>query len=675
MKEKDFLPRAIPLVTIDPYFNIWSFTDHLYEDAPRHWTGKRNAMTGYLQVDGKWYGFMGKTELDNENYYLEPEHLLQKSVELTPTKTIYMFENQQVTLKVEFFSPLLLSDLMLMSRPVSYISYKISAGDGQEHDVQIYLDISAEAAVNTSDQKVEFGEDEFGIFCGRGESNMLTKSGDDMRIDWGWLHLAAPEHTYMIMNTADKKKWIWGGNEWSGDVNPQLTRLNGKMSRNVDPVQAVRVGYPALGCMRAGKIKADKMMCGMVCVAYDDICSIQYFGRNAEAYWKKDGDTFAQVLKKAICEYEDIVEKAAAFDSELKQEAMVYGQKYYDILCVAYRESIAAHKLISVDGEIQFLSKECYSNGCIGTVDVTYPSIPLYLKYCPQLVKGMLNPIFHMVNRGLWPFEYAPHDVGQYPLANGQVYGLDRKIHVLDEHSQMPVEECGNMLLCAAAICKAEGSYAYAEKNRKILAQWADYLVKVGWNPENQLCTDDFAGHLAHNCNLAVKGILGIAAWGKVLGELGETEKAAYYTEKAKELAEKWEQEAFAGDHYSLTFQAKESWSLKYNLVWDKLLDLHVFDEKIAETEVAYYLTKMNPYGIPLDSRCDYTKSDWEMWTAVLTENETYRNAIIDTMWEAVCAMDRRAPFPDWYHTEKAVAEGFQNRSVQGALFILLLNW
>lgn len=675
MGEKQFLPRAIPLVTIDPYFNIWSFADHLYDDAPRHWTGKRNAMTGYLQVDGVWYGFMGKTELNDENYYLEPAHLPQTSVEVTPTRTRYVFENQQVSLKVEFLSPLLLSDLMLMSRPASYVSYEISGKDGKDHKARIYLDISAEAAVNTSDQTVEFGESDRSIFCGRGEKEMLTKSGDDMRIDWGWLHLAAPGHTYMIINTEDKKRWIWGGNEWSGDVTPKLTKLNGKLSENVELDQEVRREYPTLGCTKEFEITAGKQVSGMICLAYDDILSIQYFGKNTGAYWRKDGDTFAQVLEKALCEYEDIEKKAAAFDEELKQEAMVYGQKYYEILCVAYRESIAAHKLITADGEIQFFSKECYSNGCIGTVDLTYPSCPLYLKYCPQLVEGMLNPIFDMVKKGLWPFEYAPHDVGQYPLANGQVYGLDRSIHVLDEYSQMPVEESGNILLCVAAIGRAEGSYAYAEKHKELLTQWADYLVRVGWDPENQLCTDDFAGHLAHNCNLAVKGILGIAAWGKVLGELGETEKAAYYMEKAKELAVRWEREAFAGDHYSLTFHTKESWSLKYNLVWDKLLDLHVFDKKIAETEVAYYLTKMNPYGIPLDSRCDYTKSDWEMWTAVLTENETYRSAIIDTMWEALCSLDRRAPFPDWYHTEKAVAEGFQNRSVQGGLFMLLLNW
>ena len=152
-------------------------------------------------------------------------------------------------------------------------------------------------------------------------------------------------------------------------------------------------------------------------------------------------------------------------------------------------------------------------------------------------------------------------------------------------------------------------------------------------------------------------------------------EKADSYRKTALSLAETWKEKAFDGDHYRLTFDGEGSWSLKYNLIWDKLLDLRIFDPKIAKTEVAYYLTRMNPYGIPLDSRCDYTKSDWEMWTAVLDDNEEYRKQIIHTMWKALCSLDRRAPFPDWYHTETPKAEGFQNRTVQGGLFILLLNW
>lgn len=672
MTGETFLPRAIPLVTVDPYFNIWSFDDHLYDDAPRHWTGKRNAMTGAIRVDGVWLRFMGKLELNAENYYMEPEVIPQTEVEIRPTRTIYHFENQQVALTVEFMTPLLLSDLKLMSRPISYVSYQVKSRDGKEHEVLVYLDITAEAAVNTSDQSVQFGKDARSIFCGRGDENMLTKSGDDMRIDWGWLHLAAPEHKYIILSTEGKRRicrrpWWEPGVEFDG--------LEGIMEKGVRPWHQVRDGYPALGCWKEYTVSTESPAEGFICLAYNDLKSIQYFGENIDAYWKSDGTTFEEALDAAIHDYQEINARAAAFDAELKAEAEKVSRKYYDILSVAYRESIAAHKLIMVDGELKFFSKECYSNGCIGTVDLTYPSMPLYLKYCPQLMEGMMNPIFHLADTVQWPFPYAPHDMGQYPLANGQVYGLNHATHVLDEKDQMPVEESGNMLLCVAAVCKAENSLDYAVKHKEILTRWADYLVSVGWNPENQLCTDDFAGHLAHNCNLSVKGILGIAAWAKLLGQMGEKEQEQKYRAEAEKLAREWEKAAFDGDHYRLTFDGEGTWSLKYNLVWDTLLDLNVFDRKVAETEVKYYLTKMNPYGIPLDSRCDYTKSDWEMWTTMLTDNVEYRDQIIDTMWAAVCDMDRRAPFPDWYHTEKAVAEGFQNRSVQGALFIRLLNW
>jgi hypothetical protein len=667
----NFLPRAIPLITVDPYFNIWSFNDCLYDDAPRHWTGKRNALTGYLKVDGIWYGYMGKTELNGENYYMEPRHLKQTDIMLTPTKTIYTFENEKVVLKLEFLAPLLLDDLKMMSRPVSYITYVIESKDGNKHSTEIYLDISSEAAVNTSDQRVLFGDDANGIYCGRGREEMLTKSGDDMRIDWGWLHLSAPEHEYLILNTQDKKNWV----TLRGAREPELTKLNNKMSGSVEYDQAVAEGYPSLGCLRRFEVAPGNAAQGMICISYYDIYAIQYMGKNIEAYWKKDGETFDVMLTDSVRGYEQIRKRTEEFDEKLKAEAMLYGEKYYDLLCVAYRESIASHKLIMAGDELQFFSKECYSNGCIGTVDITYPSLPLYLKYCPELAQGMMNPIFDYVGTGRWPFEYAPHDVGQYPLANGQVYGLDRKIHVLDEYYQMPVEECGNMLLCVAAVCKAKGSSAYAAKHKEILTGWADYLVKIGWDPENQLCTDDFAGHLAHNCNLAIKGILGIAAWGNLLEQMGEKEESEKYLEKAKELARIWEKAAYAGDHYRLTFDGNDTWSLKYNLIWDKMLGLNIFDEKIAEIETKYYLTKMNTYGVPLDSRCDYTKSDWEMWTTVLTDDTAYRKQIIDTMWQAMCDMDRRAPLPDWYHTEEASAEGFQNRTVQGGLFILLLDW
>lgn len=243
-----------------------------------------------------------------------------------------------------------------------------------------------------------------------------------------------------------------------------------------------------------------------------------------------------------------------------------------------------------------FFSKECASNGCMGTVDVTYPSMPMFLLLNPELVKGMLNPVFAYAENYGWNFLFAPHDVGRYPLANGQVYGFDKKLRIIKENMQMPVEECGNMLLCVGAICKRESSTQYAQEHKEMLGKWADYLVQTGFDPGYQLCTDDFAGRLAHNCNLSVKGILAIAAWGSILDKMGED--GSGYTAAAKKYARKWEQKAEAGGHYRLVFDQADTWSLKYNLVWDRYLKLGIFDKKVFKSEVEFYKSKMNKYGI-----------------------------------------------------------------------------
>ena len=327
-------------------------------------------------------------------------------------------------------------------------------------------------------------------------------------------------------------------------------------------------------------------------------------------------------------------------------------------------QAIAAHKLVEApNGDLMLLSKENASNGSIGTVDITYPSAPLLLYYNPELCKALLNHIFYYSESGKWKKPFPAHDVGTYPQANGQTYKHD-----------MPVEESGNMLVLTAAVAASEGNAEYARKHWTELTRWADYLVENGLDPDNQLCTDDFAGHFAHNANLSIKAIMGIASYGYCARLLGMEETAAKYAAKAREMASEWVKMADDGDHYRLTFDKSGTWSQKYNLVWDKLLGFDIFPKEVTQKEIAYYLGKQNRYGLPLDSRRQWTKADWIVWSATLADDRETFEAFIEPLWNFMNETVLRVPMSDWYKTDVPAHVIFKARAVVGGYWIKMLE-
>jgi hypothetical protein len=382
------------------------------------------------------------------------------------------------------------------------------------------------------------------------------------------------------------------------------------------------------------------------------------------------------MLSQAEEQYASLDQRGVAFDRELTADLeKTGGRAYAQLAILSYRQTLAAHGFAAdVDGTPLLFPKENFSNGCISTVDVLYPSAPFYLFFNPVLLQAQLKPVLEYAALPRWKWPFAPHDLGTYPLANGQVYGGGE----VTEDDQMPVEESGNLLILVAAMERELGNFDFARTYWPQFTQWAEYLREKGLDPSNQLSTDDFAGHLTHNANLSIKAIEALSAFAELARGVGKPEIADQYARLAGDMAAKWQTMALDGDHYKLAFDKPGTWSQKYNLVWDQILDLKLFPPQVRQTELAFYLKHLNQFGLPLDNRADYTKLDWSVWTATLADKPRpgepdQFDAILAPIGVWINQGPTRVPLTDWYDTKTGKQIGFQARSVVGGVYIKAL--
>lgn len=631
MPHIDRLP-AIPLIASDPYLSIWMPADTMTQTDSCHWSGPTKPIRGTLSVDGCSCRFLGtgpEAEAD----------LTELQVSATRTRFVSTFAGVQ--LETCFVTPALPDDLDLLSMPVTLVTLAATSLDGAAHTVQVCLHLSDRLCYDGEIRPAMEGAElmlagRSAAWCGQAVQKPLSHSGDHITIDWGYLYLTS----------------------------------DGKAERTGDGVQATCTltldGAPA-----------------KTVIAYDDIASINYFGDLCKAWYRRDGRQITDAIRFAFDNFAQILDRCERMDRNLSGQAREAGGEDYVLLVnAAWRQTFAAHKLIATPaGEMAFLSKENDSNGCIGTVDVSYPSIPLFLKFCPELVNALCRPVLEFASMSVWTEDFAPHDVGRYPLATGQVYAARRQVEpgqsyppyylypagtdVYDPAYQMPVEECGNMLIMLEAAHAFGAEKTMAEQYRPLLDKWVRYLVEYGQDPAEQLCTDDFAGHLAHNGNLAAKAVVGVACYARLTGSEAH---AVLAREMASHLLETIGDEG----NTPLTLDGK-GWSMKYNLLWDRILGLGLLPESFYTAETASYLPRINRYGLPLDSRADYTKSDWICWTAAMAPDRQTRLALLEPVARVLRETTSRVPFSDWYDTKTGRYVAFIARSVQGGVFAPLL--
>lgn len=662
---------AYPIFVKDPNFSLWSTTDKLNESDITSWFDEKKPMYGLIkQSSGAIWCFMGDIKGVGATGV---KNAVQKSVSVSAFSTNYVFDLNGVTLNVSFVSPVPPYDAERISQPVCYMSYSVVGGDGKE---EVSLFVNRRVAYNYEkmslpksnlcrNYKYKLGSDEV-AFVGLKRQLYLSNNEDWAGADWGYWYVCG--ETAAALDSYDFARYLATGEK--------------------DFSNATEEKY--IAAFNAGKS-------GFITFAFDSIVAIDYFGDFKKTLYLEN-HTILDAIADVRANKDKIEAELIKFDEKLKKDAVKVSPDYYDILVASLRQSITAHTIIKDnDGKTIFLSKENGSNGCIGTLDVSYPGMPLYLLYNTELVKGTLYPIIKYARLPVWKFDFTPHDVGAYPFCCGNVYGAFEKgkfetlakkktgeLHAqyylfpeangeIDENMQMPVEECANMLVMLGACYAFDGDISLFKDNFDLCQKWVKYLVKFGLKPSNQLCSDDFAGHFANNLNLAIKATVGIGCYAKLLEAIGES--GAEYMKTARGFAAEIETFSHKFTHLPLTWDSgEETFGIKYNLLFDKVLKLGLFSQELLEKETDFYISKALPFGIPFFDRNTQVKSDWVIWVAALTDNANKREKIIAPIVNFLRNSKSRVPFCDWYNGESGEKYFSQARSVVGGCFALLLN-
>ncbi len=643
-----FRPPAVPLVAFDPYMSIWSETNHLAGHKTVYWTGRVQDLVSIIRVDGTSYTLMGKPAGTADDMH-------QTSIKVWPLRSVYTFAGHGVAVALTFCTPRLPSSLRDFTQPVTYITWNVHSTDGQSHQVQVYYSTSTGVAVNADTQRVAWSKHAAGeltaLKAGSPRQNYFDIAGDPVGLDWGYIYTAAPtsESSNMIGSVSKCVSLFESSGKLGNAVSPRMPRA----VRDGEPSEAFAFDLGAVG---------DKPISRHVLVAYDEVYAIDYFSQAQRPYWRHGGVKPLTMLARAGRNYNQLMRQATDFDHAVMRDAIqAGGRKYAQICALAYRQALAAMG-ISADsrGLPLVFTKEETSNGDIATVDVFFPASPILLTFCPQLEAASMVPIFDSADTPRWKFPWAPHDLGTYPICRG---------HYNSGGENMQVEESGNMIILAAAVAHAQGNADFAARYWPMLTSWVNYLRKDGFDPKNQLCTDDFMGFMAHNANLSVKAIEAMGAYAYLCKLRGMTALAADYEARAKRWARRWMAVDADGDHYRMAFNRPNTWSQKYNMVWDDVLDIHAFPQLVKHREIAYYLTKFNRYGLPLDVRTQMTKTDWSIWSATLAQNPAHFKLFMNHIYHWLNQTTDRVPLADYYNTLTGT-DGMHARPVMGAAFI-----
>ncbi|GJN67884.1 hypothetical protein PLICBS_001926 [Purpureocillium lilacinum] len=658
-------PPAVPLAVRSPYLNVWlngkrdgSPSGYLPGNWPVFWSQYIQGWQGFIRVDGHVYNWMGNAPGGDGL-------VNQTSLEYTSTRSVFTFNVvDKVEMMVEFLSPVYPEDLRRQSVTSSYINISVKSLDGKTHSVQIYSDVSGEWASGDNSQMIQW--------------ESVAKDGVRYHKFW-----RKEQQKFTEQNeVAAWGNWYWATGDQrgvsyqigsDGDVRGQFLNkgyLTGEIDTNF---RAVRDRWPVFGLARDLGFVAGTAKSTLFTIGFTQDEAINFQGkedntRSVPALWKEyfneqDLVTFFYKDFDYASHYANRLDLRIARDSEAAA-----GRDYATITTLAVRQVFGALAYTNTkDSPLVFL-KEISSNSDIQTVDVIFPAFPIMLYLNPDMIKWTLEPLLEN-GRYHYPNSWAQHDLGTFPNAVGHPKGDDEP---------MPLEECGNMVVMMLAYAQRKHNDQYLADNWDLLEKWAGYLIEDAKIPANQLSTDDFAGHLANQTNLAIKGIIALEAMSQIAKKTGHKTHAANYTEIAHEYLEFWTNHGINHNaepkHTVLQYDNPDTYGLLYNVYSDKVLNLNFIPQEIYDMQSDFYPTIENEYGVILDTRGTLTKLDWEMWAAAVAKPET-RYMFISKIASWINRTTTWRAYTDLYDTKDGgYPRGieFTARPVQGGVFSIL---
>lgn len=624
---------------------------------------------------------------------------------VTPTTTTYNFTDpaERVAITLSFVTPIRADDLET-SRPATYLRWSVESLDGEAHAVEIYFDIDGEWAASSLAEKVIWGRvsstDDRAVpwdamWIGTLNQRPFTAAGLSNRINWGRVYTASTTKHHATTtcltgaNTA-RSRWM---------ANATLPKSDdATVPRAVDNDWIVAA--TAFACDVIAGAGAPPCERSLV-IVYDDVVSVLYDHKPLQAWWRRNftNESAAESLIADVLANEDAeIAACDAFDVKLIAALTAAGGvQYAEVGSLAYRQTMAANVLVALpSGEAGHMSRECGSGDDILTADVIIDSLPFFLFFSTEWIKAELRPLLQLANNELryakWPHEYAPHDLGKYPIANAYDGGA---------METMPLEESGNLLVMLAAIALRDNAtkspspararsaaLAWLDPYWGVIQGWADYCAANGTYPAKQLSSDDFDGPIANRSNLAAKAIIGVAAFAEICRVRGDDAMAKEYRARAESMVAPWLSAAIdpTGTHITLQYggTGPAAFGLQYNLWFDDLLGLNLFNGALTNgtnvhaLQKAFYKTKTQTYGIPLDGRHNFTVQPWATWisSGSLYSRTEFEESFAPT-WQWLNTTLDRWPMSDWYRTDASAGAkrvGFEARSMWGGVYSRLFS-